>query len=481
MEKIIGRKKEIAEIQRLYHSGKAELLAIYGRRRVGKTFLVDESLKNRITFRHAGLSPIDKDNHKNDMKSQLKQFFFSLKLHGHKGRSTPKSWMDAFYLLEQLLISNDNGQRQVVFLDELPWMDTPRSGFLTAFEGFWNSWACHRDNLMLVVCGSANSWILDNLINSRGGLYGRTTYEIHLAPFTLSECKAFYKSRKIEWSDYDILQSYMILGGIPYYMGYIDRELSLAQNINDFFWSKEARLRDEFNRLFESAFDSPEVIKRIVRFIGKRHIGFTRNEIIEGLDIPNGGLFTKRMRALVASNYVTEYIPFGLGKRELHYKLSDPFCLFSIHFLDDKTKRGNNWWIRNINSPSIGSWRGIAFEEVCFNHIPQIKAAIGITDVASEESAWQVIGNNEEKGLQIDLLIIRNDNVVNMCELKFYSDEFTVTKDYDLTIRGRINAVASQLPKKFSIQPTAITTFGLKPGIYRDVFVKQLTINELFT
>ncbi len=479
MSAIIGRAKQIAEIQRLYGSGKAELLAVYGRRRIGKTFLVDESLKGKITFRHAGLSPIEKGSKKVGLKEQLKHFHISLKLHGYQGKQAPKSWLDAFYMLEELLQQKDNGERQVVFLDELPWLDTQRSGFLTAFEGFWNTWGCHRDNLMLVVCGSANSWILDNLIDSHGGLYGRTTYEIRLSPFTLGECREFHQSRGIEMSDYDTVQSYMALGGIPYYLGYIERDLSIAQNIDQLFWSRDARLRNEFDRLFESAFDAPDVIKKIVKKLATRHRGFTRKEIVEAGIAPDCGQLSRRLKALVASDFVTEYVPFGCGKKDLHYKLSDPFCLFYLHFVAD-TPAKEGYWLSHLDAQSTISWRGLAFEDVCFQHIPQIKAAIGISDVDTDESAWAVKGTPDEKGAQIDLLIVRKDNVVNMCEMKFYSDEFTVDKDYDLTIRHRQRLLSEQLPKKFSVHPTLISTFGIRHGAYSTVFLKQLTISDLF-
>ena len=218
---MIGRKKEISELNKLYDKKSAEFVAIYGRRRVGKTYLVDETFSNRITFRHAGLAPNEEDP-KGQLKKQLEHFYKSLLLHGMEECEKPESWLDAFFLLEKFLQKIDTGSRQLVFIDELPWLDTPRSGFIQAFEGFWNTWACHRKNLMLIVCGSANSWILDNLINAHGGLYDRVTHEIKLAPFILSECEDFYRENNIKLSRYDIVQSYMVFGGIPYYMGYVD-------------------------------------------------------------------------------------------------------------------------------------------------------------------------------------------------------------------------------------------------------------------
>lgn len=253
---MIGREKEADILNNLYHSGKAQLVAIYGRRRVGKTYLVDEVFQNRITFRHAGLSPVEEDG--NRMKKQLEHFYYSLVMQGMKAKAKPKDWLEAFFMLEQLLQEKDDGSRQLVFLDELPWMDTRKSGFLTAFEAFWNTFACHRHNLMVIVCGSSNSWILDKLINNHGGLYGRVTYQIYLLPFSLKETKAFFKDRDIILSDYDIVQSYMIFGGIPYYLGYFQRGLSLAQNVDAIVFKKNAPLRTEFDRLFSSVFSSPE-------------------------------------------------------------------------------------------------------------------------------------------------------------------------------------------------------------------------------
>ena len=174
MCEIIGRKKEIAELKRYYESGRAEFVAVYGRRRVGKTFLIDEVFHDDMVFHHTGLSPYDR-RRKITLKDQLQNFYFSLLRHGMEDIAQPKSWMEAFFLLERFLETCDNGSRQVVFIDELPWMDTARSGFLTALEAFWNGWGNMRHNLLLVVCGSATSWMLDNLINNKGGLYGRLT------------------------------------------------------------------------------------------------------------------------------------------------------------------------------------------------------------------------------------------------------------------------------------------------------------------
>ena len=227
----------------------------------------------------------------------------------------PVSWMEAFFQLQRFLDERDDGSRQLVFLDELPWMDTPKSGFMTAFEGFWNNWGCHRNNLMVVVCGSANSWILDNLINNHGGLYNRVTWQIHLQPFTLHQCELFFADKQIVLSRYDIVQSYMILGGIPYYMNYFRKGLSLPQNIDRLFFEENAPLKDEYDRLFATVFSSPEAMKRVVEALNTKRSGLTRKELVEKLKLKDGVSVTTWLKALQVSSFVTKYVPFGESKR----------------------------------------------------------------------------------------------------------------------------------------------------------------------
>lgn len=474
---MIGRKKEIEELQKLYEDGRAELVAIYGRRRIGKTFLVDETFAGRITFRHAGLSPVGEEP-KGLLQKQLQNFYHSLLLAGMKETERPKSWMDAFFLLEKYLQEKDDGSRQLIFLDELPWMDTPRSGFVTAFESFWNNWACHRRNVMVIVCGSASSWIQDKLINNHGGLYNRVTYEIKLLPFTLRECEDFFKERQIQFSRYDIAQSYMILGGVPYYLGYMDGKLSLPQNVDALFFTKNGRLADEYDRLFSSLFTSPEMVKAIIELLYKKNSGYTRKEIVEKLKISDNGRLSQNLKALLASDFVVRYIPFGGGKRNERYKLVDPFCLFYLHFASGKRKESHYWENHQTTQPVV-VWRGLAFENVCLHHIDQIKKALGVAGVASENSVWT--GRNEEgEGMQIDLVINRKDNVINLCEMKYYGGDFTVDGAYYKEMLKRQTWFAGHVSPRASVRNTLVTTFGLIKNEYSTAFSNVVTLDDLF-
>jgi len=480
MKGIVGREAEIRELQERYLSDRAQFVAIYGRRRVGKTFLIDQAFAGQITFRHAGLSPVDNKQKKNQMKEQLKSFYYSLLSHGMKKSKCPTSWLEAFFMLEMHLQSIDDGSRQVVFLDELPWMDTPRSGFITGLESFWNGWGCHRHNFMLVVCGSATSWMLDNLINNYGGLYGRLTCEMKLSPFTLKECEDFFENKDIKLSRYDIVQGYMALGGIPYYLDYFQRGLSLPQNIDNLFFVKGAKLYDEYDRLFASVFSRPEEMKRIVKFLSTRRSGFTREEIAKKTGITQGGSLTNMLKALIGSDFVLKYVPFGHSKREEHYKLSDPFCIFYLRYVPDNSSYTTSFWQESHTSQSIVSWRGFAFEEICLKHITQIKQALGIQGVNTKQSSWALRGDDEKEGTQIDLIIERADHIVNMCEMKFYGEDFSVDKAYYQKLNTREKLLTEQIAKREKVHPVLVTTYGLKYNEYSGVFQRVVIMDALF-
>ena len=476
---IVGRQAEIAELEKLYHSDRPEFVAVYGRRRVGKTFLIKQALKGRITFQHTGVSPIDQDSDRGQMRMQLESFYYALLNQGLEGYKPPKTWMEAFFLLEQLLQNLDNGERQVVFIDELPWMDTPRSGFLPAFENFWNGWCSGRDNIMLIVCGSATSWILSNLSRNKGGLYGRLTSEIKLSPFTLRECAMYFRHAGIEMSQYDILQSYMVFGGIPYYISYFQKGLSFEQNVDNILFGSKPRLRDELNRLIAAILSHPDDSKKIVRLLATRHAGFTREEISKGTGLPLGGGLSTTLAALAESDFITGYSPYGMPKSTVCYKLMDNFCLFWLKYVEPNSKDAG-FLTDNMASDILKAWHGVAFEEVCWQHIQPIKRALGIDGVRASLSAWAMRGDDSQDGAQIDMLIVRDDNVVNLCEMKFASTPYSISKDEEMRLRHRIEALKATLSPKQTVHLTMITTYGVAYGKHSGIVQKEVRMEDLF-
>ena len=478
MNGIIGRKKEIEEFDKLWSSGRSEFLAVYGRRRVGKTFLIKQALNQRITFQHTGVSPVDQDGERKRMKIQLESFYYTMLSYGLEGFKKPQSWLEAFFQLEQLLLKLDNGGRQVVFFDELPWMDTPKSGFLPAFESFWNGW-CNGRNVMLVVCGSATSWIMTNLSRNRGGLYGRLTCEMKIKPFTLKECEEYFESQNITMSRYDIVRSYMVFGGIPYYLGYFDKGQSFEGNTDRILFVDNPRLKDEFNRLFNAAFSNPGDCKAIIRLLATRNSGFTREEIASATKIPFGGGLTATLAALAESDFVERYTPYNSTKGLELYKLSDNFCLFWLKYVEPQGSE-SAFMTESVTTDIFKTWSGVAFEEVCRQHIQQIKRALEIGGVKSSVSAYNVKGDDYTEGAQIDLLIHRADNVVNLCEMKFSSKPYAIDKDEEARLRHRIEVIKSTISPKQTIHLTFITTYGISYGRHSGIVQKQVVMDDLF-
>ena len=476
---LIGRKTEREELERVINSGKAELVAVYGRRHVGKTYFINEMSRDHVIFRHTGLSPYD-NTRRVTLKEQLQNFHFSLLRYGMENVPQPKSWPEAFQLLQKLIEQKDNGTRQVVFIDELPWMDTARSGFLTALEDFWNKWGCLRNELCLIVNGSAASWMVDNLIYNKGRLTGRVTSEIHLTPLTLGECEEFFQSRGMNLPRQEIIEAYMITGGIPYYMNCLNPKLSLSQNIDLLFFDSKAKLSEEYDRLFNSVFDNAEACMKIVNILSKRHSGFTREEIARQIGCSPNGDFTKNLKALIACDLICKYLPIGYGKREEHYRLVDAFCRFWLHFKENKRVTHTDYWQHHIQEQEISVWRSIAFEEMCLRHALQIKQSLQIAGVASVEAAYVSRGEDGGSvGMQIDLVINRQDDVVNICEMKFSKAPLTVSNAYAQTVELRRETLEMLFPRK-TVHATLVTTLPMNRNSHSTVFQTVVTLDDLF-
>lgn len=480
MEKIVGRKEEVNTLKRLYHSDKSEFVAIYGRRRVGKTYLVNQVFKNEFSFKHTGLSPFD-DGASIGMREQLQAFQYSLFRNGYTEFDTaPSDWFEAFFRLEKLLQSKPKGHKKVVFLDEMPWMDTPRSRFISAFEGFYNGWAAAQDDILLVVCGSSSSWILKNIINSKGGLYDRITCRIKLLPLTLKETEDFLRLNNSALERYDIVQAYMALGGIPYYLGYVKSGQSVEQNIDDILFKDNAPLNGEFQRLFNTLFTNSEQYIKIVRCLSRRNYGYTREEISAQTHILQGGGLTGYLDRLAEADFVEKYKPAMTSGKSEYYRLKDCFSIFYLRFIDGQSGLDPHFWQNNSSAQKIKSWQGFAFEQVCLSHINSIRKALGISGIVTRASNMLIPSDNNTQGTQLDLVIERGDRNVNVCEMKFYSSEVSVDKEESLKLRNRVSALRQSRKIKGNVFLTLVTTFGLKYGLYSGVYNKVLTLDDLF-
>ena len=478
--KIIGRKKEQEDLLTLYRSKKSEFAAIYGRRRVGKTFLVNSVFGEQFAFKHTGLSSYDGSD-KITMADQLHAFHYSLLRYGkEEGTPAPKNWLEAFYQLEKLLTAKSDGKKQVIFIDELPWMDTPKSKFISAFESFYNGWASARDDIFLIICGSSSSWIIKNIVNNKGGLYNRLTCQIKLLPFTLKETEDFFRFKNVEMERYDIVRAYMAFGGIPYYLGYVKPGLSIEQSIDEAVFREKAPLRGEFKRLFNTLFAHSDKYVKIVKVLSGRNYGFTRAEIAQKTGISAGGGLTDCLEKLDEADFVEAYRPVLSATREEYYRLKDCFCIFWLRFVDGKSNIDNHFWQNNSAAKKIAVWQGIAFEQICMSHLDSIRRALGINGIDTTASSLVISSEKPGEGAQIDLVIKRGDGHVNLCEMKFYSSEVAVDQKENLKLRNRKDAFRQRYKVKGTVFLTLVTTFGLKYGAYSGIYSNVLTLEDLF-
>ena len=478
---MIGRKKEQELLQEAIDKDRAQFIVVYGRRRVGKTFLINEFFHNTYAFKHTAVSPLSENlkPKKNLLKIQLKEFYYSLRSYGlQAGQPIPVDWFDAFHQLQELLeTKKNNNEPRVVFLDELPWLDTPRSNFMPAFEHFCNDWVLARRDVKLVVCGSATSWILDKLVNNKGGLYGRVTLPIFVEPFTLKECKEFFQEGGHAMDEYDIVEAYMAFGGIPYYLDQFRKGFSVPQNFDALLYGRQAPLGDEFDRLFSSQFANPGELQKIVTMLAQKRSGYTRDEIAKTCGYTTGGGLSRMLSALEKSTFIAPYIPFG--EKSVKYRLTDLFCLFYLKHVKDN-RNATTYWQSQFNSPAMSAWSGYAFEDVCRTHIRQLKAALGIGDVNTRESSWVVPGTETERGMQIDLVIDRDDRKICLCEMKFSQGKFSVGRDYAEKLQERIRRTMEFTDNEKPVISVLVTTYGIERNDYAGKFQKVITMQDLF-
>lgn len=460
---IIGRTQEQGMLAEMEAAVATDMLAITGRRRVGKTWLVKTYFENRIHFEFSGV--LNAGN-----KEQLHGFILALsKYSGKKINTAPADWLAAFRLLADYLEKIKRTQKLILFIDELPWLDNHKSGFLAGLEWFWNSWAYGR-NILLIICGSAASWMRSKIINNRGGLHNRVTKRMHLQPFTLTETEAFLRHKGIALSRYDIVQLYMALGGIPHYLKEIKKGQSAAQNINRICFEKNGLLINEFDNLYNALFADARQHISIIQALASKQKGLSRIEILKASKLKDGGTFSKLLEELEQSDFITVNYPYGKVKKEALYRLVDEFSLFYLKFI---YKKKNINWQQLSATPAYKTWSGYAFENICFKHIDKIKAALGIASVYTEQSSFYYKGSTSSPGTQIDLLIDRNDNVINICEAKFYDRAFSLDKKYADDLRNTMRIFRERSKTRKSLFLTFISSFGLVPNINSIGFVQQ--------
>ena len=467
-----GREEETAVLAELLQNSKAELVAILGRRRVGKTYLVKEVFKDHLNFQFTGIKDADKTTVLTEFSKKIAAVAPGKKM------TAPQNWMDAFLLLKNYLLSIKGRKKKVIFLDEFPWMDNHRAGFLPAFEYFWNDWAVDQ-NIIIILCGSSTSWMIKNVLNNKGGLHNRITKYINLAPFTLRETKQLLTAKGIPLPHYEIIQLYMALGGVPYYLNEVKKGESAIESIDRILFSEKSTLKNEFHNLYRALFDNYENYEAIVRVLSTKRKGLTRQEIIDATHITNGGGLTRMLTELEESSFIKSFLPFDKQKKDTLYRLVDEYSVFYYQFNPQKNQAGS--FIKASTSPRYKSWAGFAFESLCIKHSYRIKKALGISGIFSIESSFYFKGTKNESGFQIDMLIDRSDNSINICEMKFYGKEYELTKSDAEALRKRRELFREKTVTKKYLINTLISTYGLKDNINSaGIIDKVVVMDQLF-
>ena len=470
---LVARTEEIRRLERCMEEKTAQFVILYGRRRVGKTFLINQFFDGRFDFKITGA-------YKEKRETQLRFFAEELSSQTRQKTDPPGDWISAFRMLRDYLAGLPGDEKRVVFFDELPWLDTPQSGFLPAFEHFWNDFGCSMNNLVFIVCGSATSWMTKNIAKNKGGLFNRKTCSIYLQPFNLRETEEYLATRGIEWSRYDIAECYMILGGIPYYLSLLEAHKSLTENIDNLFFRKRAELWDEFEQLYRTLFSNSEQYIRIVEALSRKREGLTRKEIIKETGIADNGALTEMLANLESSDFLRISGFFEKGKKEALYQLRDYYSHFYFRFLKDYHGGDEHFWSHTYGGAGKKAWAGLTFEQICRDHIPQIKKKIGISGVLSEESVWRIKGNEDFRGAQIDLIIDRSDHVIDLCEIKYSEKEFLIDKEYEDILRNKREVFREQTKTRKTIQFVMITSFGVKQNKYSGMISNQVMLDDLF-
>jgi len=468
--KIIGREEEILELQGYFQSGKPEFLVVYGRRRVGKTFLIREFFKDDFFFSHTGLST----GGTNIQLAEFNKSLFRVRGNNHKAAA---NWFEAFDSLREHIEQSKPG-RKVLFIDELPWMDKQKSLLLPALEYFWNGWASAREDVFLIVCGSATSWVVSKLLQDKGGFYGRVTGRLFIKPFSLKDCESYYREAGIVFSRYQMAESYMIFGGIPYYLSLMRKDLGFSQNVDRLCFREGGALRDEYHLLYRSLFRNPEGHIAVVEALANKQAGLTREEVLRGSRLSDGGGFTRVLRELEQSGFIRRYNSYGKKKRDALYQLTDQFTLFYLHFMKGSMTTTAPYWSVYTDDGSHRAWTGYAFEQVALAHIDQIKRKLQIGGVLTRQYSWR--SKDTKPGVQIDLVIERNDGVINLCEIKYCRDEYVIDAAYEKQLRRRTEAFRRETGTKLALHTTFISTYGLIHNEHAAQVQSKVTMEDLF-
>ncbi len=472
--KIISRKEEKKDLEYCERSKKSELICVYGRRRVGKTFLVEQTFRD-FAFRAVGLE-------KGTTKQQLKSFGQRLIEYGDDIKQTPENWFEAFSRLDKILsgesIRRSLNGKKIVFLDEFPWFATKKSDFLVAFEDYWNRRGTQDGDLLFIICGSATSWIIKNVIKNTGNMFQRVTKKICVEPFTLAETELFFKDREFDWSREQIAECQMIFGGLPFFFDLMNTSQSLVKNINRLLFDKDALFGDETKKLLDATLSESPIYEKILSKLAFARYGIKKSELQVEIAAPNG-TYGRAVQDLVDCGYVIEYKKKYEEYNPLYIQLVDPFLLFHYHYLS-KEKRIDSYEDLIGNIGRYDNWRGTAFEILCLNNTASIKSALGIRGVKTECYPWYNSTDKKNERVQIDMVIERADKITNLCEIKYTNKPFVIDASYEQELIKKRDIFKEKTGTSQALKVIIISAAGVSGTRYTSYISDIITLDDIF-
>lgn len=485
LNNIVGRQTELQTLKQMYDSKESEFLAIYGRRRVGKTVLIHTFCSNQdgVYFSVSGVQHAPLGEQLTHFMERLSEVFYQ----GAK-LQVVKNWREAFKSLTRAIQSVTENKKIVLFQDEFPWLATKNSGLLQSLDYYWNQYWSKAKRIKLIICGSSASWIINKIIRNKGGLHNRVTHEIHLEPFNLFETKNYLIHQGIKLNDSQILELYMTIGGIPYYLRRIKKGLSAKQNIELLAFTRSGFLLEEFNKLYDSLFDGGEIYIEIMRVIAKKRYGISQIDLLKQIEgLSQGGEMKKKLASLEDAGFIMRFKPYQHTKRGLYYRVIDEYTLFYFRWVEPlkealqskALKRG--YWTEMGGTPEWYAWAGLAFEAICYKHLPQISNALELPATALAD-CWRYrskLGENEE-GTQIDLLFDRKDDVITICEIKYSNQPFVIDKSYAKSLQRKLEVFQKKTKTNKALMLTMITSNGIKENMYSEELISNVVVLEDF-
>lgn len=483
MSIIVAREVELERLDRLYESDKAEFIAVYGRRRVGKTYLIRQYFKEKgVYFEVTGIKGADKANQLNKFHREFSRLFVT-----SPDVVAPRDWDEALSRLVDEVSKINPEQKVILFFDELPWLATPKSQLVQELDYYWNRHFSQMNNVILIICGSATAWMIKKIIQNKKGLYGRLSDQICLQPFKLHEAELYLHSRHIQLDRKQLVELYMVIGGVAKYLTFIKPGMSASQSIDQVCFTTQGPLYSEFDELYSSLFGKADIHIKIVEILAKKRNGITRDALIKLLGKKSGGQLSKILEELEKSGITWMVNKFNAKIKDSLIRLVDEYSYFYLNWIEPVKREilhgtDTHYWQKIQASITWKSWSGFAFETVCLKHIDKIKSSLGLGAVKTIHSQWSYYPeDNTEDGVQIDLLLDRADNCINLFEIKFTNEEFVITKEYAAKLAKKKAIFQTKTKTRKTVFMTMITPYGVKKNqYYLGLIDNQLILDDLF-